>query len=347
MRKRSITVWKLPGNRRLNLPLKPWQGITARLPTPRESAVGVIAVATRKTVKKSVSKGSAAKAPVKKAASTVAGKAAVKKAATKAVTKTPVKKAAAKKAAASKAATKKAAAKKVAVKKAPVKTVAKKAAATKAPAKKAAVKKAAVKKAAVKKAVEKKVAAKKVVARKAAEKTVPAKKATRGKVAVAVTARQPAPAVKTKYKVVQYETDKASGRPILPKGYKPGVEEEYMSALQLEYFRHKLLSRREELVEESRQTIENLRGEVRDVGDEAERASRETENALELRTRDRYRKLISKIESIIRRVDEGDYGYCVDTGEEIGLERLEARPEAERTIAAQERGEHLRKQLGD
>ena len=337
MRKRSITVWKLPGNRRLNLPLKPWQGITARLPTPRESAVGVIAVATRKTVKKSVSKGSAAKAPVKKAASTVAGKAAVKKAATKAVTKTPVKKAAAKKAAASKAATKKAAAKKVAVKKAPVKTVAKKAAATKAPAKKAA----------VKKAVEKKVAAKKVVARKAAEKTVPAKKATRGKVAVAVTARQPAPAVKTKYKVVQYETDKASGRPILPKGYKPGVEEEYMSALQLEYFRHKLLSPREELVEESRQTIENLRGEVRDVGDEAERASRETGNALELRTRDRYRKLISKIESIIRRVDEGDYGYCVDTGEEIGLERLEARPQAERTIDAQERWEHLQKQMGD
>ncbi|WP_449284065.1 RNA polymerase-binding protein DksA [Luteimonas qiangzhengi] len=162
-----------------------------------------------------------------------------------------------------------------------------------------------------------------------------------------MTARESAPATRTRYKVVEHAVDKTSGRPIIPKGYKPGADEEYMSPLQLEYFRHKLISRREELVDESRQTIENLRGEVRDVGDEAERASRETENALELRTRDRYRKLISKIESIIRRVDEGDYGYCVETGEEIGLERLEARPEAERTIDAQERWEHLRKQMGD
>ena len=144
-----------------------------------------------------------------------------------------------------------------------------------------------------------------------------------------------------------YKVDKETGRPILPSGYRPDAAEEYMNPLQLEYFRQKLMARREELVEESRQTIENLRDEVRDVGDEAERASRETENALELRTRDRYRKLISKIESIIRRVDEGDYGYCVDTGEEIGLERLEARPQAERTIDAQERWEHLQKQMGD
>ena len=120
-----------------------------------------------------------------------------------------------------------------------------------------------------------------------------------------------------------------------------------MSPLQLEYFRQKLLARRAELVEESKQTIENLKEEVRDVGDEAERASRETENALELRTRDRYRKLIGKIDSTLKRVDGGDYGYCVDTGEEIGLERLEARPQAERTIDAQERWEHMQKQMGD
>ena len=86
---------------------------------------------------------------------------------------------------------------------------------------------------------------------------------------------------------------------------------------------------------------------MRDVGDEAERASRETENALELRTRDRYRKLIGKIDSTLKRVDGGDYGYCVDTGEEIGLDRLEARPQAERTIDAQERWEHMQKQMGD
>ena len=107
------------------------------------------------------------------------------------------------------------------------------------------------------------------------------------------------------------------------------------------------MARRAELVEESKQTIENLKEEVRDVGDEAERASRETENALELRTRDRYRKLIGKIDSTLKRVDGGDYGYCVDTGEEIGLDRLEARPQAERTIDAQERWEHLQKQMGD
>jgi DnaK suppressor protein len=168
-----------------------------------------------------------------------------------------------------------------------------------------------------------------------------------GKVAVAVVSRQPTPAPKGKVKVVPYKNDPDTGRPILPAGYKPSADEEYMNPLQLEYFRQKLLARREELVDESRQTIENLKDEVRDVGDEAERASRETENALELRTRDRYRKLISKIESIIRRVDEGDYGYCVETGEEIGLDRLEARPQAERTIDAQERWEHMQKQMGD
>jgi DnaK suppressor protein len=168
-----------------------------------------------------------------------------------------------------------------------------------------------------------------------------------GKVAVAVVAKPSTPVPKGKHRVVPYQTDEATGRPIVPPGYKPAVDEEYMSALQLEYFRQKLLSRRAELVEESKQTIENLKDEVRDVGDEAERASRETENALELRTRDRYRKLIGKIDSTLKRVDGGDYGYCVDTGEEIGLDRLEARPQAERTIDAQERWEHMQKQMGD
>ncbi|HQY82480.1 MAG TPA: RNA polymerase-binding protein DksA, partial [Thermomonas sp.] len=170
-----------------------------------------------------------------------------------------------------------------------------------------------------------------------------------GKVAVAVSvaARTSAPVPKGKYKVVPYQTDDASGRPIIPPGYRPSADEEYMSPLQLEYFRQMLLVRRAELVDESKQTIENLKEEVRDVGDEAERATRETENSLELRTRDRYRKLIGKIDSTLKRVDGGDYGYCVDTGEEIGLDRLEARPQAERTIDAQERWEHLQKQMGD
>ena len=106
-------------------------------------------------------------------------------------------------------------------------------------------------------------------------------------------------------------------------------------------------SSREELVEESRQTIESLRDEVRDVGDEAERATRETENSLELRTRDRYRKLIAKIDKALKRIEEGRYGYCEETDEEIGLERLEARPIATLSLDAQERWEHRQKQMGD
>ena len=134
---------------------------------------------------------------------------------------------------------------------------------------------------------------------------------------------------------------------VLPKGYKPTAKENYMNPLQMEYFRRRLLAWRADLVEESKQTIENLKEEVRDVGDEAERATRETENSLELRTRDRYRKLIGKIDDAVKRIDDGIYGYCVDTGDEIGLDRLEARLTAERTIDAQERWEHRQKQMGD
>ena len=100
-------------------------------------------------------------------------------------------------------------------------------------------------------------------------------------------------------------------------------------------------------IDESQQTIDNLREEVRDVGDDAERATRETENSLELRTRDRYRKLISKIDKALKRIEEGDYGYCEETGEEIGLDRLEARPIATLSFDAQERWEHRQKLMGD
>ena len=120
-----------------------------------------------------------------------------------------------------------------------------------------------------------------------------------------------------------------------------------MSAKQLEYFRRKLLVWRDELIEESRETMSNLREEVRDVGDEAERATRETENSLELRTRDRYRKLIKKIDQALARVEDGTYGYCEETGEEIGLARLEARPIATLCLDAQERWELRQRQMGD
>jgi len=167
-------------------------------------------------------------------------------------------------------------------------------------------------------------------------------------VAVAVVNKPSAtPAPRGKVKVVPFRNDETTGRPLIPNGYKPSADEEYMSTLQLEYFRQRLLTWRADLVEESKQTIENLKDEVRDVGDEAERATRETENSLELRTRDRYRKLIGKIDSTLKRLEGGDYGYCADTGEEIGLDRLEARLTAERTIDAQERWEHMQKQQGD
>jgi DnaK suppressor protein len=138
-----------------------------------------------------------------------------------------------------------------------------------------------------------------------------------------------------------------SDRVVLKKGYKPKKKEPYMSPEQLEYFRQKLLTWREDLIEESRETISHLQHEVRDVGDEAERATRETENSLELRTRDRYRKLIRKIDKALNRIEEGDYGYCEETGEEIGLERLEARPIATLCLDAQERWELRQRQLGD
>ncbi len=133
----------------------------------------------------------------------------------------------------------------------------------------------------------------------------------------------------------------------LPNSYMPSASEEYMNPNQIEYFKQKLTVWRDELVEESRETISNLQSEVRDVGDEAERATRETENSLELRTRDRYRKLINKINKTLARLDEGDYGYCEETGEEIGLQRLEARPIATLCLDAQERWEIRQKQMGD
>ena len=189
----------------------------------------------------------------------------------------------------------------------------------------------------------------KTPAKTASKTAAPAKPVARpaGKVAVAVTSPVRTNKAAPKYKVVEYSIDEATGRPVLPAGYKPSADEEYMSPLQQEYFRQRLITWRADLVEESKQTIENLREEVRDIGDEAERATRETENSLELRTRDRYRKLIGKIDSTLKRLEAGDYGYCVDTGEEIGLDRLEARLTAERTIDAQERWEHLQKQQGD
>ncbi len=125
----------------------------------------------------------------------------------------------------------------------------------------------------------------------------------------------------------------------LPADYRPSADEPYMNPRQLAYFRRKLLDWRQSLIEESRQTIAHLQegSEVR--GDEIDRASQESEYTLELRSRDRYRKLIAKIDAALRRIDDGSYGYCDETGEEIGIQRLEVRPIATLTVEAQERRE--------
>jgi len=133
----------------------------------------------------------------------------------------------------------------------------------------------------------------------------------------------------------------------LPEGYKPSPDEEYMSPQQLEYFRRKLLDWRNELLQESENTINHLKEENWQEPDINDRATLETDAALELRTRDRYRKLINKIDAALARIADGSYGYCEETGDEIGLARLEARPIATLTIEAQEKHERLERQHRD
>lgn len=129
----------------------------------------------------------------------------------------------------------------------------------------------------------------------------------------------------------------------LPDDYRPAEGEPFMNSRQTEYFRRKLLAWKAELLEESQNTISELQGAARNIPDVADRASEETDRALELRTRDRQRKLITKIDAALRRIDEGEYGYCEATGEPISLKRLDARPIATLSLEAQERHERREK----
>ncbi len=125
------------------------------------------------------------------------------------------------------------------------------------------------------------------------------------------------------------------------------IDDDYMGPRQLAYFKQKLLDWQLELLDEIDATREELRHDSHhEVGDEADRASREADQALELRTRDRYRKLLGKIDAALARIDDGTYGWCEDTGEPIGLERLEARPVTTLTVEAQERRELHERQTG-
>jgi len=166
--------------------------------------------------------------------------------------------------------------------------------------------------------------AKKTPAKKAAKKA-PTKKAAK---------KAPAKRAAKKTKEVSLSAD-----------YSPAKDKAgYMNPVMLEYFRQKLIQWRQDLIRESSETIANTLQETEHQKPEmADRASAETDHALELRTRDRERKLVNKINSAIRRIDEGEYGYCEETGDEIGVARLEARPVATMTLEAQEMHERNEK----
>lgn len=129
----------------------------------------------------------------------------------------------------------------------------------------------------------------------------------------------------------------------LPEDYRPAEDEPFMNERQLEYFRRKLVAWRADILADSRDTVQGMKDQTRNIPDIADRASEETDRALELRTRDRQRKLVGKIDAALRRIEEGEYGYCEISGEPISLKRLNARPIATMTLEAQERHERREK----
>ena len=130
---------------------------------------------------------------------------------------------------------------------------------------------------------------------------------------------------------------------VMTEDYRPSEDEPFMNDRQIEYFRRKLQDWKAELLEGSRDTIETMKDGTRNIPDVNDRASEETDRALELRTRDRARKLVSKIEAALRRIDEGEFGYCSVTGDPISLKRLDARPIATMSLEAQEKHERREK----
>lgn len=265
-------------------------------------------------------------------------KAAVKKAAKKVAKRVSAKKKVAKK----KPAKKKAAKKKVSKKKANKKKVTKKKVSKKKASRKKVAKKASKKKPGKKKVAKKKVSKKKVTKKKVSKKKTPAAKKP---------ARRKAPARK---KASKSSAAKARGRGDMLSGplhgiepYKPVRGEEYMSDEQLEHFHDILSAWKRELMFEVDRTVHHMQDEAANFPDPNDRATQESEFGLELRTRDRERKLLRKIDSALLRIEEGTYGYCDETGEEIGLKRLEARPVATLCLEAQERRELAERQFRD
>ncbi len=302
---------------------------TARKKVTRKKATAKKVTAKRKTANKT-------KAPARKSASK-------KKASKKKVTKK--KPAAKKKVSKKKVSKKKPAARKKASKKKPA---AKKKASKKKPAAK---KKVSKKKPAAKKMAAKKIAKKKPVSRKKApaKKKASSKKHVPSVIKAAVKKRVPSrePVARKAPATPRGRRDVMSGpiHGIAP--YKPKRGEEFMSDAQIEHFRKILAAWKNELIFEVDRTVHHMQDEAANFPDPNDRATQESEFGLELRTRDRERKLLRKIEQALARLDDGSYGFCDETGEEIGLKRLEARPVATLCLEAQERRELAERQFRD
>ncbi len=147
----------------------------------------------------------------------------------------------------------------------------------------------------------------------------------------------------TRTDVANIKGTKMKAENFLPDDYRPAEDEPFMNERQEEYFRRKLLNWKAELMEDTRDTVAGMKDQTRNIPDVADRASEETDRSLELRTRDRQRKLVAKIDGALRRLDEGEFGYCSITGEPISLKRLDARPIATMSLEAQERHERREK----
>ncbi len=294
----------------------------------------------KKTASKKRKKISKKKTAARKKAPASRKKAASKKkVARKAASRKPSKKKVARKKVAKKKVAKKASKKKLSKKKVAKKKVAKKA------AKKKVAKKKVIKKKVAKKKVAKKVSKKKAAPKKAAAKKAPAKKAAPKKVAKKKVAKKKV--VRRRPPAMRARTDVLSGPIHGIEPYKPARGEEYMSQDQLDHFEAILSAWKHELMNEVDRTVHHMQDEAANFPDPSDRATQESEFGLELRTRDRERKLLRKINSALGRIEDGSYGYCEETGEEIGLKRLEARPVATLCLEAQERREMAERQYRD
>ena len=287
--------------------------------------------------------------PAKKAASKKRKKASATRRKVTAKKKPARKKAASKrKVTRKKAVTKKRASKKkIAKKKASKKKASKKTTKKKTSKKKVANKKAAKKKASKKKVSKKKVSKKKVAKKKASKKKASAKKVA-GKKAAKKKSSKKRPAARKKATRPRRSRSDVLTAPIHGiSPYQPKRGEDYMSDEQLEHFREILNAWKRELMYEVDRTVHHMQDEAANFPDPNDRATQESEFGLELRTRDRERKLLRKIDSALARIDDGSYGFCEETGEEIGLKRLEARPVATLCLEAQERRELAERQFRD